>query len=271
MSNPSTMSECHIGTETKERSSQGRSELHKAAEVAAEAKEQIKSQAAAAKDEAVERGRSFVAQQKERTASELGALGNAARDIAEKLRREGHESVAEYTEMIAGGIDRTAGYLRNSQFDRLYRDASDFARRRPQVVLGGLFVAGLALSRFLKASQSEVEPEDAPSPGDPNWSSAGQRNVSGQGIMSADDSGQRRNIGLGSDLAGSSSIHTPAQSWAPGMPSDDPLTSPVAPNPPAASPLLDTTSKPFEQDRPESLSDARTSAGCDNPFKTRTE
>ena len=49
-------------------------------------------------------------------------------------------------------MERLGGYLEQTNGDHLLRDAEDFARRRPWMVAGMGLVAGLAASRFLKAS-----------------------------------------------------------------------------------------------------------------------
>jgi hypothetical protein len=49
-------------------------------------------------------------------------------------------------------VERFGGYLERASGEELLRDAEDFARRRPWMVAGIGLVAGLAASRFLKAS-----------------------------------------------------------------------------------------------------------------------
>ena len=53
---------------------------------------------------------------------------------------------------VADQVERFGGYLERASGDQLLRDAEDFARRRPWMVAGIGLVAGLAASRFLKAS-----------------------------------------------------------------------------------------------------------------------
>jgi hypothetical protein len=57
---------------------------------------------------------------------------------------------------IAGGaadrIEQLGGYLERTSGDDLLRDVEGFARRRPWVIAGLGLMAGLAASRFLKAS-----------------------------------------------------------------------------------------------------------------------
>ena len=89
-------------------------------------------------------------------------VGGQARQAAQVLRQsstqltsggEGNtEQVAHLTDMAAEQVERLGGYLERASGDELLRDAEDFARRRPWMVAGIGLVAGLAASRFLKAS-----------------------------------------------------------------------------------------------------------------------
>lgn len=97
-------------------------------------------------------GASLLAEQKGRAADELSHFSHAIHRAAESLHSEEDHRVAEYADAAAKQIDRVAGYLRTSDVNRFVDDAEQFARRRPEVVFGGLFLAGLALSRFLKSS-----------------------------------------------------------------------------------------------------------------------
>lgn len=128
-----------------------------AADVARQTKEEVAEKALAAKERAVKRGREYAATSKDQAAGQIEVFGNAIRAAAETLEQEGQESVACCTEACADEVDRAARYVREKNFEQIYRDSSRAARRRPELFLGGMFVAGLALSRFLKASQSRIE------------------------------------------------------------------------------------------------------------------
>lgn len=62
------------------------------------------------------------------------------------------EQVGLAAEWAADRVERLGGYLEQTNGDHLLRDAEEFARRRPWLVAGMGLVAGLAASRFLKAS-----------------------------------------------------------------------------------------------------------------------
>jgi hypothetical protein len=104
--------------------------------------EQLKSQS----EEYLDRGKS-------RAAEQVDHLSQAIRGAGEKLREGDQEFIAGYIDAVADQIDRVGGYLRDRDFAGLLGDARDIARRHPVMVTGGMFVAGLALARFLKAGR----------------------------------------------------------------------------------------------------------------------
>lgn len=128
--------------------------------LAGQAKDQVKSLADQAKEETSKvagqaRGQveGLVAQQKDRMADQLGHLAGALRDAGSKLNEnEKDGGLGRYAGRAADQVERVSGYLREHQLGDVIRDAEAFARRRPEVFLGGTFLAGLMLARFLKAS-----------------------------------------------------------------------------------------------------------------------
>lgn len=128
--------------------------------VTQQAKEQAKNLANEAKDQTVrvaEQARDhvqqLVGQQKDQAADRLGSLAGALREAGRKLN-EGEQSgdFGRYADRAAEQVERLSNYLRDNDLRGFVRDTEDFARRRPEVFLGGALLAGLALARFLKAS-----------------------------------------------------------------------------------------------------------------------
>jgi ElaB/YqjD/DUF883 family membrane-anchored ribosome-binding protein len=86
----------------------------------------------------------------------------ASKPAAQVLRQSGSQmltqadgtgqQVAHVAELAADRVERFARYLEQTNGDQLLRDAEEFARRRPWMVAGFGLLAGLAASRFLKAS-----------------------------------------------------------------------------------------------------------------------
>jgi hypothetical protein len=128
--------------------------------LASEAKDQAKTLASDAKDQAKEVAgqardhvQNLVAQQKDQAAERLGSLAEALREAGRKLN-EGQQAgdFGHYADRAAQQVERLSGYLRDNDLRGFVRDTESFARRRPEVFLGGTLVAGLMLARFLKAS-----------------------------------------------------------------------------------------------------------------------
>ena len=128
--------------------------------VAQQAKEQAKNLASEAKDQTVkvaEQARDhvheLVGQQKDQAADRLGSLAGALREAGRKLN-EGEQGgdFGRYADRAAEQVERLSTYLRDNDLRGFVRDTESFARRRPEVFLGGALLAGLALARFLKAS-----------------------------------------------------------------------------------------------------------------------
>jgi len=117
--------------------------------LAGEAKEQVKDVANQARDHVQQ----LVGQQKDQAAERLGSLAEALREAGRKLN-EGEKAgdFGQYADRAAQQVERLSGYLRENDLRGFVRDTEEFARRRPEVFLGGTLIAGLMLARFLKAS-----------------------------------------------------------------------------------------------------------------------
>ena len=100
--------------------------------------------------------RQMAEQQKEAGADHLhgvaDAIHGAARELEEKL-----PGAAGYIHDAAARLDDGAASLRNRNIDDLMSSFGQYARRQPALVLAGAAIAGLALSRFLKASGKSRE------------------------------------------------------------------------------------------------------------------
>jgi len=113
---------------------------------------QLKETGAHTMHAAKEAGAGFLAAQKEKIASCIDEYSGGLRHAGESLKNEDKISLAVPAEKTAARLQSTANYLRNKEPADMFHDLEDFARRRPEVVYGTLFIAGLAAVRFLKAS-----------------------------------------------------------------------------------------------------------------------
>ena len=128
-----------------------------------EVKESARQKAKQAKDTVVEKGSEAVHQAKDKTRAfaeerktQLGerihGYGSSIRRAADKLRDEEDPNIAHYADVVADKLDQAADYVQSRDPGMILRDVENAARRRPEIFFGGMFLAGLVLSRFLKAS-----------------------------------------------------------------------------------------------------------------------
>lgn len=121
-----------------------------ATELTGKAKEELRQ----ATNQAKSKGQEYAANKKRQFSGEIGVFSDAIRSAAETLHQEKHDSVACYADAAAEQLDRLRDTIESKSSRELVRDARRLIHRRPEVVYGGLFVAGLAVMRFLKASAS---------------------------------------------------------------------------------------------------------------------
>jgi ElaB/YqjD/DUF883 family membrane-anchored ribosome-binding protein len=125
-----------------------------------QASTQVQEAASTAEEKAVElkeQGKSKLGETLDQRTNDAGVqarkMAQALRRSGEQLTKEGDgQQAAGLAEGAADRIERLGGYLEQTSGDELMRDVEDFARRRPWIVAGIGLVAGLAASRFLKAS-----------------------------------------------------------------------------------------------------------------------
>ena len=113
---------------------------------------------------------SRVDEQKNRAADGLGGIANAIRNAGNELRTE-NETIARYVDQASDQLRRFADQIRQKGVADMLDDVNDFARRRPALFIGGAFLVGLGIARFLKSSAErnlyESDPNNAFSDVDP--------------------------------------------------------------------------------------------------------
>jgi hypothetical protein len=125
----------------------------KASEVADEAKKQASVLTEQAKTEA----KSSLQSQKEMAAQELHGVAQALRQTSNNLREQDQTMFAQYSNQVANRVERASTYLEEHDLDELMHEAEDFARRQPELFIGGAFTLGLLAARFLKSSASYLD------------------------------------------------------------------------------------------------------------------
>jgi len=125
-------------------------------ETASQALEQGQQVAGQAIDKAKDSVKSQLSNQKEKAVSTLGNFTDALMHTGEQLRQSGQGVFGGYAETLADRVDHVAGYLRENDIDDLTAQVEDFARKQPALFIGGAFVVGIALARFLKSSHANT-------------------------------------------------------------------------------------------------------------------
>jgi len=128
-----------------------------AKDLARQAKDQTSKAASQAKDQ-VSR---MVTQRKDEAAQRLGSFAGVLRDAAGRLNEQDENGFGQYADRAAEQVERLSNYLRDRDVSSFLRDSETFARRHPDVFLGGAFLAGLVLARFFKASGDRDDFNDA--------------------------------------------------------------------------------------------------------------
>jgi ElaB/YqjD/DUF883 family membrane-anchored ribosome-binding protein len=128
--------------------------------LAGQATSQVQDAASTAQEKAVElkeQGKGKLGETLDQRTNQAGEqarkMAQALRQSAEHLRSQGEgQQAVGVAEGAADRVERIGGYLEQTSGDALLRDVEDFARRRPWIIAGIGLLAGLAASRFLKAS-----------------------------------------------------------------------------------------------------------------------
>jgi hypothetical protein len=92
-----------------------------------------------------------VDEQKNRAADGLGGIADVFRTASNELRNE-NETLASYVDMAGDQMRRFADQIRQKGVADMLDDVQAFARRRPALFIGGAFLIGIGIARFLKAS-----------------------------------------------------------------------------------------------------------------------
>ena len=94
---------------------------------------------------------SRVDEQKNRAADGIGGIADVFRSAGNELRNE-NETLASYVDTASDQLKRFADNIRERGVADILDDVHAFARRRPALFIGGAFLVGLGIARFLKSS-----------------------------------------------------------------------------------------------------------------------
>jgi hypothetical protein len=94
---------------------------------------------------------SRVDEQKNRAADGLGGIADVFRNAGNELRGE-NEALAQYVDMASDQLRRFADTIRQRGVADMLDDVNSFAKQRPALFIGGAFLVGIGVARFLKSS-----------------------------------------------------------------------------------------------------------------------
>lgn len=128
-----------------------------ASEIADETKQKVSETTTAAKEQAKrvvsqvgEQAKSTVETRKGEVAQELSSVADVVRQTTYEAGAS--PTVMEYGQKIADQIEGVSSYFNNHGVEDILADAQDFGRRQPALFLGGAFMLGLVVGRFLRSS-----------------------------------------------------------------------------------------------------------------------
>lgn len=147
---------------TIEKDLNGRTVADKAQEVAVETQQKVSEATSIAKEQA-KRAAAQVSDQAKTTvdtrmsdvAQEVGSVAEAVRQTTYEIGGES-ETIARYGERIADQLETVSSYLNEKGVEDVLTDIQDFARRQPAVFLGGAFMLGMVVGRFMRSSSANV-------------------------------------------------------------------------------------------------------------------
>ncbi|MBP6786720.1 MAG: hypothetical protein KA170_03960 [Candidatus Promineofilum sp.] len=141
--------------------------VDKAQEVAGQAGSKVSETAAVVKEQAMrtvsqvgEQAKTNVGSRMGDVAQELGTVAEAVRQTSEELSGQDQAGIARYGTRIADQIESVSNYLNERGVEEVLTDVEGVARRQPALFLGGAFMLGLLVGRFVRSSSQNMDYQD---------------------------------------------------------------------------------------------------------------
>ncbi len=100
-------------------------------------------------------GAGFLREQQSKLAEKIKEYGCAVSAASERMDDNGNKLLVKPAEVATRELERAADYLGRADLGTILQDLGNLARKKPELVFGGLFLTGLMAVRFLKASAPE--------------------------------------------------------------------------------------------------------------------
>lgn len=127
----------------------------RAREVASTKSRDLLDRAVEQKDELKQRAAGMADDRRLQAADRAGSISRALQGAADSLRESGEPQLSSWVSQAAGQVERIVGYMQGKPADGMLHDFEDLARRNPALFLGGTYLAGMAVGRFLRASSPQ--------------------------------------------------------------------------------------------------------------------
>ena len=128
-----------------------------ASEQVLKARATVKDEIRSVRDDVERRTADSVNRQKHQIADRMDAIVHALDSAGSSLRDDGQDQIAGFVGDLGRQLERSTGYLRNNDFHGMVRDMEQLARGNTPLFLGSSFIAGVAMGRFLRASEPQPE------------------------------------------------------------------------------------------------------------------
>lgn len=99
-------------------------------------------------------------EQRDRAASKVAKVGKMVHQASHALHAVRLDGVADYVDSAADQVERASEYIQERNLNDMVQDAGEIVSQHKALAIGGLFVTGLAIGRFLKASESQAGEDD---------------------------------------------------------------------------------------------------------------
>lgn len=139
---------------TTEGANDGANVVEQVTQKAQQAVQQTSQFAGQAMDQVKSQVQTQASSQKDRAVDTLGGMAQALHKAGQQISQDNQPVIGGLLDKAGSQIDQVSGYLRDRDVNGLVQDAENLARTQPALFLGGAFVLGLALARFLKSSGS---------------------------------------------------------------------------------------------------------------------
>ena len=103
-------------------------------------------------EQAKHEGHEFISGRKGLLAEQFTNVSGAIRRAADKLHDTDSEFIAGYVDRAAEKVEEIGRYIEENDLPDVIEDAGEMARRQPLLFVSGMFLAGLAAARFVKAA-----------------------------------------------------------------------------------------------------------------------